>query len=479
MADHFEDAKPLTLQELCRELGVSKNVLNKIPSSTVRTADLAAAGADHGKRILTLLRAMTHACAKRLMPGDPDGVLAAAGFDCHLGAGPERKRKGRQADSVEAKAKVVVDVTAQLVVMTPQRSQARRVLRALLVKSVPEKSIVKLQHEHPRLGILHCGKARAQAYKDYNTMECGGDLKRNKRSLSRFLPLQLHELVQFQISHTNVSSLSWGSTRVKLSKGEIVTLPVLLARRTAEESFDSYEDTVESPLSRTMFYRLSKAIIKQKPRLQSAVDYCTGILVHEPVAAVQDVIDYFFTGSPKRKTLTELLTLARNFLKVQYDSHSLTDDDEVCTHGIKFALSRPLPPPPPPPPLPPPPPRVRARAQPAAAAVAAGAAAVAAGAAATTTAAAAPAAPAAPAASRLQGCKACNYPSWLIHKVIEELTDTDLTGMAPEAVHAREDAKRMLNNVLHKFKLYYGHRCRVVNQSTSTQPSSVASRGSR
>ena len=24
----------------------------------------------------------------------------------------------------------------------------------------------------------------------------------------------------------------------------------------------------------------------------------------------------------------------------------------------------------------------------------------------------------------------------------------------------------MLNNVLHKFKLYYGHRCRVVNQST-------------
>ncbi len=149
---------------------------------------------------------------------------------------------------------------------------------------MPE-TFVTLQHEHA--GILHSGKARTQAYKDYNTMEGGSDLKRNNRSLSRFLPLQLHYLGRFQISHTNVSSLSWGSTRVKRSKGEIVTLPVLLARTTAEEAFDFYEDTVKSPMSRAASYHLSKAIIKQKPRLKSAVDYCTGSFVHEPVAAVQ------------------------------------------------------------------------------------------------------------------------------------------------------------------------------------------------
>ena len=51
---------------------------------------------------------------------------------------------------------------------------------------------------------------------------------------------------------------------------------------------------------------------------------------------VDDIVD-----AEKKPMMTNHIAIMRIFLKQQYDSHALTEGDEVGTHGIVYGLCKP------------------------------------------------------------------------------------------------------------------------------------------
>ncbi len=76
-------------------------------------------------------------------------------------------------------------------------------------------------------------------------------------------------------------------------------------------------------------------------RVVNGIDYVVGGLVHEPIETIQEILnDFLLHNKDLHKSLSTKLELAKNFLKVQFNRHLRTSDDNVCTHGIEFALGR-------------------------------------------------------------------------------------------------------------------------------------------
>jgi hypothetical protein len=162
--------------------------------------------------------------------------------------------------------------------------------------------------------------------------------------------------------------------------------------------------------------------------LVACVDYVLGNLLNDPIERLQDIVGKFLQPqSEKYNNTTRYITLARNFLKVQFDTHRAKKDWDGF-HDIDHALAN-----------------------------ASGIGAC------TATCTVCGLEDSAPKVS----CNACKFPAWLcsyIAKLVEEAKTLDEDNFMTHATEIHDEAIRVVNDVREKFFLYMRHRCRVVCQ---------------
>jgi hypothetical protein len=260
------------------------------------------------------------------------------------------KRQGTGAEAAlkktttnRKKDQLVSDMTGILEKL-PKHEEQYRVIRALLVHAFPKEELDRGLKENG--GKVSFSKvARATAYRDFETLNKGESIKRTKRTCSR-VSETIRSAVEFLLSQENVGALSWGSKTVNVS-GNRREFPCLTLKRGVQTIWKSYDKACkiadlqrEQRLGRSTIYKLAKMLTAGEERLVTSVDYVTGVLVNDTVQMLQRVISEL---CPKESVaeLTKFLGLCRNFLKVQYDFHIMSDDDDIDTHGRLFALSLP------------------------------------------------------------------------------------------------------------------------------------------
>ena len=75
-------------------------------------------------------------------------------------------------------------------------------------------------------------------------------------------------------------------------------------------------------------------------RWVTAVDYVTGVLVHDQIETLQQIGGDFARDNATHARLTNYLeSLVRNFYKHHVDKHILKEITNVCWHGIDYGLS--------------------------------------------------------------------------------------------------------------------------------------------
>jgi hypothetical protein len=94
-------------------------------------------------------------------------------------------------------------------------------------------------------------------------------------------------------------------------------------------------------IGRMAFLELAQVLTTSGKKLVNSVDYVRGVLVHDVVDVLQHIIDEHITSKQKKKDLTRMLKNASNFLKNQFKSHVIREDD-CDTHGINHGLLAPV-----------------------------------------------------------------------------------------------------------------------------------------
>ena len=193
-------------------------------------------------------------------------------------------------------------------------------------------------------GRFHIGGyARMTALADSQAILEGLELIKPIQTRARVEEAVVIEAVSWILSPVNVGVLSWGTKVVKLSEQESVTLPCVTRRKTRKHMFDDYCKVFERQakiLGRSTFYRIVKEITGGEEKIITAVDYVTGVLVHDSIEMLQKISDDFVHNNLDKVTLSRQLELVRNFFKQQYDSHVQIENDNVDTHGIEYGLKK-------------------------------------------------------------------------------------------------------------------------------------------
>ena len=216
--------------------------------------------------------------------------------------------------------------------------------------------------------------------------------------------------------------ISWGTKDIKLTDNETVTLPALTRQKAPKHLYDNYlafcndKDTGAAgksfpSISRGMFYEILTKITNGGEKMLTAVDYVTGVLVNDQVTLLQRIVDDLVSIDMK-PVLSNCIAIMRTFLKQQYDSHTLLEEEEVGTHGIVYGLTKPdlsMP-------------------------------------------------------VYKERCNACNFPNFCIlelHKAVVAAAQLPNSTISEDVV---KDAIEVIIDAAHKLELYRGHRVRVANQ---------------
>ena len=226
----------------------------------------------------------------------------------------------------------------------------------------------------------------------------------------------------FILSKDNVVPISWGTNYIKLTDNETVTLPVLIRQKAPKHLYDNYlafcndKDTDAAgesfpSISRGMYYEILTKITNGGEEMLTAVDYVTGVLVNDQVTLLQRIVDDLVSIDMK-PVLSNYIAIMRTFLKQQYDSHALLEEEEVGAHGIVYGLTKPdlsMP-------------------------------------------------------VHKERCNACNFPCFCIlelHKAVVAASQLPNSTISEDVV---KDAIEVIMDAAHKLELYSGHKVRVANQ---------------
>lgn len=294
----------------------------------------------------------------------------------------------------------------------PKNSIVKRSMRALLSKSLTRSRIQELTKSKK---ISLGGDSRHQGTKDFAKILDGDKLLPPKFSRKLFKTENLRKALLFMLHESNIGVLSWGTKTVGLSRTEKVTLPRMVRRKTDHDIYESYvAQYIEAAdrIGRSSFYKIMKAVTSGGERLATAVDYVTGVLIHDQVNRLQDLVDHYARNRDVKEDLTLSLELVRSFYKHSVDKH-IVREDSCSFHGVAYGLSKygasfPL--------------RTGIK------------------------------------------CLGCLYPFVFRRKLLREINRTVTNTSFSEDKDLAADAKIVLNDAIEKFELYRGHRVRVANQ---------------
>ena len=336
-ANRKKKAGPLTdVDDVFDAFEINPSERAHMPGKKARYESPDSANSRHKACLSRVVEQSALRVASILFPSDPQAVLEHTAVKM-LSDRPSAKRRSSDDDGL---ATALATIMGNL----PPRSLQRRVARAALVKGLGKDRLKEVALLHGLAPSLYNGGGtRLAAYADFAHLSLGQLLTKRPRFIQRFDPAVMKKAVEFILHPTNVSTLSWGTRVIKLTKSDFVTIPSLIRRKDRKQMWDEYKASIPSTdasLGRTSFFLLASNITKSSPKLLKAVDYVTGELLNDTTETLQDLIDAF--GGDRKDELTTHLNVARNFLKVQYDTHAMTCDDAVPTHGVLYGLKKPL-----------------------------------------------------------------------------------------------------------------------------------------
>jgi hypothetical protein len=157
------------------------------------------------------------------------------------------------------------------------------------------------------------------------------------------------------LSSDSVGLWSWGEELVTVTSRngmmkDKFELPRIVTRKSKKDIYLHYLDRffedkdwlLSKPLGRSVFMEILNHVVSGDSRMLTAVDYVTGLLLHDTCNILLRIIKEFLLGYQEEKVdrFIQLLEVAQNFLKVQFISHARKKDG-CCTHGTDFGLSKP------------------------------------------------------------------------------------------------------------------------------------------
>ena len=301
-----------------------------------------------------------------------------------------------------------------------KRSIQGRVACAILVNGLRGTRIEALKRE----GVITLGGCTLdQTRKDLKVMEAGQNLCIPFISHSHFDENVLHDVVMFILSK-DVSTISCGTKKIKLSNEEKFTLPSLTRRKSPKHIYKGYlawcneretNCSIDDPcqyISRGKFYNTPGQITAGGEKMLAAVDYVTS-LVNDQVTLLQcNLLDADLI--PVMTNYTEIM---RIYLKQHYDSHSLQQYDEVGTHGISYGFSK----------------------------------------------------PDLSTPARTRKCNACNFVNFCTLELQKSVRAASKVLNATISEDIVKDAVKVIKDASQKFELYQGHRVRVANQQVQLE----------
>ena len=240
----------------------------------------------------------------------------------------------------------LVQTSFNLMKLSPKGSIQRRVIRAVLVKSISKTSILRefsTYCNHPR---IDAGTQYTQAKADYATMQKGCIVSKTDFTRKSISDSIVEEAVNYILHKDNITTVSWGNIDCVLSKNETIVLPQITRRASRKILWERYRDyhleKGDEYLKRTSFYLILKMLTRSDQKILSSIDYVQSLLVTDTIENLQNMLDDLVKDSDELDVLTDYLSSLTIFLKYGYPHHANIMNDDCTTHDLNFILGNPM-----------------------------------------------------------------------------------------------------------------------------------------
>jgi len=238
--------------------------------------------------LVHILQQFVTKIAKCLYPHNPE-LLITKMFEA---------RPANELGRLQDRYNKLIEFISQANANSKKKSNVRRITRAILTNSLTHKELasMKFSGKFGHICALHSGTNFKAAFNDAKLMVTGKDVVKVVHRRAKFTPEQANDLVKFILGGSAVNMLSWGYRKMKLAVNEVVELPALVRLADIQMLYQSYKQCI-NPLGRSTFFKVMKSATKGSNKIVTAIDYCSGILLSEPMGVVQDIIQYFYPNS--------------------------------------------------------------------------------------------------------------------------------------------------------------------------------------
>ena len=352
------DLEVLTLEELLECFPTQQDVRD-IPTEKTRFAANAEELIEQGNRnilnsTVNLLLWVVERSAKIILPTAFKYIMGVVANKITAKWSKMFFNPAKREKSLEKMALSLFAIANEL----PPKTIAARTARSVIVVACSQKNLDGNFYEYgpPKYGE----KARKNGKADYSRMVAEGKSPLvMKRKISRVSDSIVSDMVDFILSPQNVGTLSWGKNEVLIpNTSTTVVLPKLTRKRPVEAMWEHYRhisnsraemdflsvsgmttrsqaqtQSVENHkqrVGRTTFIESARKITSDAEKMMQSVDYVTDALLNVVVEMLQRINNDLVAPAHK-KSISSLLAILRNFLKVQYDQHASIEDDKVSS----------------------------------------------------------------------------------------------------------------------------------------------------
>jgi len=349
MQQNISKSRTKGLEDFLEKLNLQKHWLRVIPSfcirETAKNIQSSSSKASFG-RLASLGIRMIDSALKLLCPGPGCFV-----FKSHVISKMDEKIKKTEMKRndpnfhknpyVRTLPEILDTVYTSLCLFSKKskkRSIERRVVRAIIHDSFLSHEVKALKKKY---GLKLGNDANAQARADALEMRQGRKLIIKTITRQNKDDRTVQKCVDFILSDNNVSSVAWGTKRVLLQSIGELTLPKLTRKTTISSMYEMYNNITSDDNDRLMatsFFSICNVLTNNDEAMLKSIDYVSGLLCNETCETLQEIIDRI-VPMEHRVECTNLVSIAKNFMKNQFKDYFVSEDD-CCFHGINYALSR-------------------------------------------------------------------------------------------------------------------------------------------
>ena len=316
----FNATKCKTINDIVAALGLDGKYVVHFPSQNVRRTE---SDPEHIERYSSMV-SFAQSCVKSLCeliyPANPSVLETALNRD---------KR-------IKARSETLIQQMGLLGRNMKRKSIEQRIMYANLANVLSRQDLSHVVHPD---GSDITARSFASMRQDYQCLENDHGISVEKRSVRRYRKETVTAAVKFILGPSNAQVLSWGERKLFVGS-KIVKLPKVTRKRIPQYIYTAYREICPNPhIVRSKFYEIVNATTCNDMMAVSAVDYTTGVLIHDTCDRLLRIIDRIELED-KREHLKKLLNCATVLLKRHLDSAVMEDDaTSIQSHSFEYGLS--------------------------------------------------------------------------------------------------------------------------------------------